>query len=45
MLTKYDAYNVLTGDIPVIFSAPHSEEHMRNGKIKCLERHTRTTCL
>lgn len=42
MLTKYDAFNILTGNVPVIVSAPHSAEHMRNGKLKSLERHTRS---
>lgn len=42
MIKRYDAFNILAGNIPVIVSAPHNTEHTRNNKPKAGEVNTRT---
>lgn len=41
MVKRFDSYNILIGDIPIIFSAPHNTEHTRNNKSKAGEVNTR----
>ncbi|MEG0872662.1 MAG: hypothetical protein RSE00_01790 [Clostridia bacterium] len=44
MVRKYDSYNILIGSVPVVLSAPHNAEHIRNNKLKHGEVNTRSNC-
>lgn len=39
-LKKEKSFKIIKGNIPIIFSAPHCVEHLRNGKIRSAEGET-----
>ncbi len=42
VIKRFDAFNILVGNNPVIISAPHNTEHTRNNKPKAGEVNTRS---